>query len=72
MECQRGHPEIAPVLRTGKLSNSHRLFIVSRAHIIKRLMPALAIVKDFDVLKDGTPGFITSSKRAVIDELIFQ
>jgi hypothetical protein len=37
-----------------------------------RLMPALAIVKDFDVLKDGTPGFITSSKRAVIDELIFQ
>jgi hypothetical protein len=35
-------------------------------------MSALAIVKDFDVLKDGTPGFITSPKRTVIDEFVLQ
>jgi hypothetical protein len=67
-----GRVEIAPISRTGKLSNTDRTFIISRADIIKRLMSPLTMVEDLNVAEDGTPGFIPSLERAVMDELILQ
>jgi len=64
--------EVAPISRTGKLSNTDRTFIISRADIIKRLMSPLTMVEDLNVAEDGTPGFIPSLERAVMDELILQ
>jgi CRP-like cAMP-binding protein len=70
LELQKA--EIAPISRTGKLSNSHRPFIVNRTEVIKRLMSSLTIVKDFDVFKDSRPCFLPSFERAVIDHLVLQ
>ena len=61
-----------PQAADSELSNSRQGSLLGRADVIKRLISALAIVEDLDVLKDRRSGLIASLKTAVVYQLVFE
>jgi hypothetical protein len=66
----RGQTELTRVSRTRQLRYTVLLLELHRAHVAQRLVPALSIVKEFDVIENRRPRRISAHKIAVMHEFV--